>query len=216
MNNNLNSINTLENYWKRALASSEKLSPISEEVFLDLTKAYGQPGRFYHNLDHIQQVLVAIEEMSFLTQNTQTLFLAAWFHDFVYDPKSSDNEEKSAAQADIYLKQLHLPNCSIKRVVELILITKKHLPKSNDIDQYILLDADLAILGTKPNIYQNYAQGIRQEYAWVPEEEYRYKRQKVLLSFLDRKRLYFTNHCWHKLEASARKNIESEIAHLAT
>lgn len=48
----------------------------------------------------------------------------------------------------------------------------------------VLLDADLAIPGSSEPVYQSYARQIRQEYAWVPEAEYRQGRRRVLENFL--------------------------------
>ncbi len=201
----------LKYYWEKTLALLARKSEVTNQVFLDLTRAYSAPGRFYHNLEHIEQVLIIIDQMSFLSSNTTALLLAAWFHDFVYDSKAQDNEEKSAIETEIYLRKLNLPISLIKAVTELILITKKHLPQIGNIDQYIFLDADLAILGATSSIYQSYAHKIRQEYAWVPQEEYKQKRQEILQVFLDRERIYFTEYCYHKFETQARKNIEGEI-----
>lgn len=214
MNNDLNSIANLKDYWKKTLIPLVSKPEATEPVFLGLLRAYSAPHRFYHNLEHLEQVLRVIEEMSFLSRNTTALLLAAWFHDFVYDSTNQNNEEKSAAEAEVCLGKLKLPISLIKTVRELILITKKHWPQTGDIDQYILLDADLAIFGTAPVIYQSYLQKVRQEYAWVPIEEYRKKRQEILQIFLDRDRIYFTDYWCDKFEAQARKNIEAEIAYL--
>jgi hypothetical protein len=59
--------------------------------------------------------------------------------------------------------------------------------------------------------YRDYAAKIRQEYAWVPEPQYRDGRRRVLESFLSRPRIY--HHLGH-LEASARRNVATEIGRL--
>ena len=75
----------------------------------------------------------------------------------------------------------------------------------------MLIDSDLAILGASESAYQAYANQIRQEYAWVPETDYRMGRRKVLERFLARPRIF---HYLADLEASARRNIAAEISRL--
>jgi len=201
-----------------------QVSPrFSQKVFLDLVRAYSTVGRFYHTLEHIQLVLKVIEEIrrqstpqTLLVINLPAIQLAAWFHDVIYDSKSKDNEEKSAEYAAATLTRLGIPINTVECVKNLILHTKNHQAPSTDIDSQILLDADLAILGASELEYKTYAQGIRQEYAWVADELYRMIRIQVLQIFLQRERIYLTPQLFGKLEAKARLNLQAEIAALSS
>jgi len=93
----------------------------------------------------------------------------------------------------------------------LILKTKTH-DAGDDPDAEVFLDADLAILGANEAAYRIYAEQIRQEYAWVPESEYRTGRRQILTKFLTRPRLF---HLLTHLEEPARRNLAAEIAQLA-
>jgi predicted metal-dependent HD superfamily phosphohydrolase len=95
-------------------------------------------------------------------------------------------------------------------VASLILKTKTH-DACEDVDAQVLLDADLAVLGATEPAYRTYADQIRQEYAWVPEPEYRIGRRRVLERFLARPRIF---HLLALLEERARRNIAEEIAGL--
>src|SRR6185436_9293929 len=64
-----------------------------------LTAAYAEPQRHYHNQQHIAECLAEFDRARHLTQQPVELELALWFHDAVYEPKASDNEEQSAALA---------------------------------------------------------------------------------------------------------------------
>ncbi|MEO1764559.1 MAG: hypothetical protein AAFR83_21960, partial [Cyanobacteria bacterium J06629_18] len=75
----------------------------------------------------------------------------------------------------------------------------------------ILLDADLAILGSNPTEYSKYTNAIRQEYIWVPETEYFAARKKILENFLQRKNIYLTQFMQQTREKVARINLETEI-----
>jgi predicted metal-dependent HD superfamily phosphohydrolase len=139
------------------------------------------------------------------------LHFAVWFHDAVYDAKRGDNEEQSAAYAMAVLKQGGALPALLPIIEHLILATKPHPADAGDTDCQVLLDADLAVLGSSPEGYDRYAQAIRQEYAWVSESDYRTGRKKVLEGFLQRERLYHTQRLFDQLEQPARENLRREI-----
>ena len=125
--------------------------------------------------------------------------------------KAKDNEEKSAEYAMEILSSLSIPSDVIKNVKKLILQTKNHCASNTDFNAQVLLDADLAILGSNPGEYSKYAQEIRQEYIWVPETEYFAARKKILETFLQRKNIYFTQFMQERREKIARINLEIEM-----
>lgn len=79
----------------------------------------------------------------------------------------------------------------------------------------ILLDADLAILGTGRRTYQAYSLTIRQEYSWVEEAEYKTGRIAVLQQFLSRPNLYFTPQMQSARQNQAIDNLQWELAQFA-
>ena len=72
----------------------------------------------------------------------------------------------------------------------------------------------MAILAANPVQYREYANSIRQEYAWVSEAEYIVGRAHVLESFLQRQRIYFTTLMFEVAEKPARCNLNAEIQSL--
>ncbi len=216
-------LKTLPSQWNKLLQAFDVEPRVSQKIFLDLVNAYSSPHRFYHSLEHIQQVLDTIEEIHRHTQletlldiNFPLIQLAAWFHDAIYDPKSNNNEEKSADYAESALRELKIPITQIEQVKLLILSTKTHQASLADKNCQILLDADLSILGSSPSNYQSYAKAIRQEYSWVTDEVYQIKRQQILQSFLQRQRIYFTNVLFLTLEQRARNNLKLELLALSS
>jgi predicted metal-dependent HD superfamily phosphohydrolase len=181
-------------------------------LFRLLTNAYSKPDRHYHNLQHLDRVLTTIDR--FTLQDPIAVKLAAWFHDFVYNPQAADNELQSAKLASELLTELKLAPTTIDRVHHLILATHGHQIDPTDLDRSIFLDADLAILGTPPDQYQIYARSIRQEYSWVADTAYSTGRIQVLESFLSRDRLFCTDLLLNELESQARFNLSQEIAEL--
>jgi predicted metal-dependent HD superfamily phosphohydrolase len=187
-----------------------------DRIFQLLVAAYTKPERHYHNLQHIHQILTIIDRFGDRVQNYISVYLSAWFHDFVYDPQVSDNENQSANAAKELLLNIGISKDLIDRVKQIILATQGHRGDPNDPDLCIFLDADLAILGTTPVEYLAYARSIRCEYSWVSDAAYQVGRIRVLESFLQRDRLYYTDLLFNELESIARLNIQQEIAALLT
>ncbi|WP_347335917.1 hypothetical protein [Bradyrhizobium murdochi] len=59
-----------------------------------LITAYTAPGRHYHNLSHIEDCLAALARVDNLSAaEREILTEAIWWHDVVYDPTRSDNDQ---------------------------------------------------------------------------------------------------------------------------
>jgi predicted metal-dependent HD superfamily phosphohydrolase len=200
--------------WRKLLPGVGADPVAGERVFTELAEAYGQPGRSYHNLDHVSSVLAEVEAQARRARDPAALRFAAWFHDAVYDPRAADNEERSATWAERVLGEMGVTRPTAEAVRRLILLTKSHRAGPDDADGHILLDADLAVLGAPVAEYRAYSRAIRQEYAWVPEDAYRAGRGRVLRSFLARERIYLTPAAMAALEGPARRNLEAELREL--
>src|SRR5262249_17863712 len=126
---------------------------------------------------------------------------------------ANDNEERSADMARAALGELAVAPQLIDRVEQLILATKTHRT-DGDPGAEVLLDADLAILGSDPARYDWYADAIRREYAWVPESAYRPGRPRIWQQFLDRAGIYRTPPMQSAREDQARANLRREMVRL--
>ena len=60
-------------------------------------------------------------------------------------------------------------------------------------DEALLLDIDLSILGRDRSRFDEYAEQIRREFAWVPDDAFRSGREAVLGDFLGRERIFVTS-----------------------
>lgn len=206
----------LKSGW-RALASMYAGGEAAAERWLDvLTRAYSDPGRHYHNLRHVAEVLRLLEQFESDAADYPAVRFAAWFHDAVYDTRGNTNEEESAALAAQALGELKVPTSGITLTQRLILATKRHEAEGDLPAAGLFLDADLAILGATDETYLAYSEAIRREYSWVPDAAYREGRLKVLNSFLARERLYFTEPLAERFEARARSNMSNEMRILST
>ena len=196
-------------HWHNLLRTWSVAPIQADQKFDDVRTAHAGLGRFYHTLDHVLAVLATVESLAPQANNPNAVKLAAWLHDVIYDSQASDNEERSAEYAKRLCDELAIPEGH--RVAALIRKTKTH-DAGDDVDAQVLLDADLAILGTSESDYQAYAEKIRREYACVPETEYRKGRRQVLATFLTRPRIF---HFLSHLEEPARRNLAAEIVRLA-
>lgn len=176
---------------------------------------YSEAHRFYHNLSHIRAMLEAAEKFKDNLADYDSVRLAVWFHDAVYEPQAKTNEAESAALAVTILSALNFSKEQIEQVEKMILATEKHDASGLDADGKLFLDLDLGILAAGKEIYQRYSEAIRKEYSFVPENLYREKRREVLQSFLQRQNIYYTGELRELLEERARKNIANEIKELS-
>jgi predicted metal-dependent HD superfamily phosphohydrolase len=181
------SIETWSALWRRLGARSDPRLPHQE-----ITRAYSEPHRHYHTLEHIAHALTLFDGARASVRDADAAELALWLHDFVYDPRAKDNEARSAAYAARILHAGGLPSHVAERVTALIMVTR-HLASPDDPDAQYVVDADLAICN---------------------EAERREGRTRVLRAFLDRPRIYLTRE-FLRFEGPARANLERSLRHLA-
>jgi len=199
--------------------SNDILPQQIELLWQDIAVRYTEPQRAYHTLDHIEQLMMQLKNIKLSLSEPNTIALALYYHDIVYDPTRSDNEQKSAEYAVEALSP-YLSSTRCQDIYALIMITASHqIDKSINSVKYndaaYLLDMDLSILGAPWSTYEQYAQAVRQEYAHVIDMDYRHGRTAVLQGLLAHPRLYLTDYYYERLEAQARGNINREITLLA-
>jgi predicted metal-dependent HD superfamily phosphohydrolase len=182
-------------------------------TFAQLAAAYAEPGRAYHTADHIRDCLAELDSSRLLAQHPDEVEAALWFHDAVYLPGGSDNEEQSADLARTALADANVPEAVAGRVATLILTTK-HTTLPDAPDEKLTCDIDLSILGRDSMIFDDFERRIRREYAWVPEPIYRRERSAVLAGFLRRHSIYQTDQFRRQYEVPARANLKRLIAEL--
>jgi predicted metal-dependent HD superfamily phosphohydrolase len=90
----------------------------------------------------------------------------------------------------------------------------RHNAVSRDVDEQILVDVDLSILGASPERFDEYEQQVREEYSWVPDVLFRRKRRSVLTEFLEWPTIFNTAGFINRYEAQARANLERSIKRL--
>ena len=181
-----------------------------------LAAAYGGPGRGYHDLGHLAEVLDRLEELAAAGEEFDGLEvrLAAWFHDGVYDGEPGA-EERSARWAEEALPRHGLDPARVREVARLVRLTERHDPAPGDRNGAVLSDADLAVLAAPVERYEEYVAGVRREYAAVPEEAFRRGRRAVLEALAAQDPLFRSTAGRRAWEDAARANLARELARLS-
>lgn len=179
-----------------------------------LLEVYTAEGRYYHDARHVAKCLEWLQRMRHLAQRPGEIAVAIWFHDAVYDPRRSDNEERSADWARQFLQSSKAAPEITRRITEMILATKTHDVPSGD--GALMMDIDLSILGTDETAFDAFERDVHREYAWVAEEKYRAGRATILQEFLDRNPIYQIREMRDLLEQTAKKNLARRIKELRT
>lgn len=181
----------------------------------DLLRRYAEPHRRYHDVQHLDSVLHHVEDLAELAADPTAVRLAAWFHDASYEPARTDNEEASAALAELLLPTVNISLAQTAEVARLVRLTTTHAPSDGDLNGAVLCDADLAILGSEPANYLQYTQQIRAEYQQYDDVAFALGRRQVLVALLEQPQLFRTSIGIARWEAAARANITAELADLA-
>ena len=183
----------------------------------DVVARHREPHRRYHGVRHVTWVVRHVHELAAEVplRDDAAVVAAAFFHDAVYDPRATDNEERSAQLAERVLGELGWPEDRRRAVGAMVRATAGHAaPDGADADVAVLLDADLAVLGAEPAAYQAYVTGVRAEYAHVDPAAWRAGRGQVLRDLLGRRPLYATAPGRARWASRAAANMTAELATL--
>lgn len=189
--------------------------PDSAGTYSALIDAYSEGHRHYHTCEHIDHCLQQLDSVPGLAQDAAEVELALWFHDAVYDPYASDNEERSAGLACELLSRNGAGPDRVQRVRAHILATRHEALAELD-DSKLVVDIDLSILGVDSRSYARFETNVRREYRWVPAAIFRRKRAEILESFLARPQIYGTEPFRTRYELAARENLRRAISDLRT
>jgi pantetheine-phosphate adenylyltransferase len=139
---------------------------------------YSEPHRHYHTAEHLLHVLDFLEKHN---KVDDALFLAAVYHDAVYDPRRTDNEERSAKLFSKEAREAGIDKAKIDVVCTMIRDTKDHVPSIPA--SLPLIEADLDILDQPLETLIKYEHQVYREYQYVSYRDYKPARIKTLKKF---------------------------------
>lgn len=215
MNNEL-----LKSIWDSVMENHGICKNISNMFFEKVIEKYNESGRFHHNCPHLIYMHSNISVLSTKVSNVNLdiLSMAMFYHDVIYNPASTTNEQDSYDMAIGHLKIMRFDENFIKQVGELVLLTIDHeinpeLTVPLEI-QKIFLDSDMAILASDEKMYMEYSKNVRKEYYCIPKDKYNEGRILFLESALKKEKLFFTDSMNDEFLIKARENIKNEIDYL--
>jgi predicted metal-dependent HD superfamily phosphohydrolase len=175
------------------------------------------PGRTFHNLKHLVDVLARVDELNEETHEPDLVRLAAWYHGAIFDAadrkayanRGGEDEIASARLAYDELIELGVSEHKAHRVHDLVVALVRHNPNPHDVDCAVLCDADLAMLASEPQRYKAYLHDVRAEYAHLPVHDYVQARLRILDKLLGRPSL-FSSPMGAAWEEAARQNLQAE------
>lgn len=197
-----------------ALAHRAGVTSGVAQLYRALAAAWAEPHRRYHTTEHLVDCLAQLDAAPDDGADRVAVEAALWFHDAVYQPGARDNEARSAEWAERALVGAGATGEIATEVARLVRLSD-HAEPPTDPSGRLLCDVDLAILGSAPAAYAAYERGIRAEYAWVPEPEFRAGRRRVLERLLSRDPLFSTPHFRRRYETTARGNLARALERLS-
>ena len=165
---------------------------INSSVFKEkILTPYYEPHRYFHTYEvHIAKLLSKIHKDYFIHNRfteaeIEILVFACWFHDIVYDPRKTNNEEASVDYlkeifGDVFVRTDDSYK-TIKKIIEdvslIILDTKKHIPTTPLSEVFCVYD--MSDLYSEENLAETEYQ-IFKEYQCYPVELYKAGRIQFL------------------------------------
>jgi predicted metal-dependent HD superfamily phosphohydrolase len=180
------------------------------ELWNEIALKYTAPRRHYHNLMHLENLLALLVPLKNEIAEWNTVLFSLYYHDVIYNPLKTNNEENSAAFAVYRMRAIDVPEQIIENTSKQILATKKH-DACADNDTNLFTDADLSILGQPWEVYIDYYKQVRKEYALFPDIIYKPGRRKVLQHFLQMDNIFKTRFFNSRFELQAKENLKKEL-----
>lgn len=198
--------------------SSGTPAVLDERVLDLLERAYADPPRAYHSLEHIVEVARHFADIACegLWKQPREVYLAMLFHDAIYRADRADNEAESASLLQRSVDgERASPPVDLDRAAELVTLTAMHGrlgPSDVAGDAALFLDCDMAILGAPAERYDAFEAAIAVEYASAPPDLYRAGRRAFLARLARSPRIFVSDRFHTALDAPARENLARALS----
>lgn len=177
---------------------------------------YAAPGRFYHDIHHIHEMLRAFslwqKSENFSEEDVVLIEAAIWLHDAYYDPLSpGDNEIRSAAMVETF-GDCFTPHQG-QQLADAILATAHHTADQEHLSPLSqwLLDLDLSNLGASEEVFlrQSGRACKELEVAGMPRPAIGLGQNRWAHAMLSRRRIFYNQGPFELYEKTARKNLKA-------
>lgn len=192
-----------EALWRRCspLGPSAKTT----QVWKDLANRYSENHRYYHNKSHLVFCLQQLDSAAPFIDDADTVEMAVWFHDIVFDPMARDNEQRSAALFEIAGKADFAVRF-LRSVSEIIIATKHNHAPDQESTAY-MLDIDLSSMGLPWEHFFQDTIDIHTELSGIPEKRIYSDKLEFFNALLKRPNIFYTRYFSTCYEEQARENM---------
>ena len=154
-----------------------------EELKSQVAMHINAPYRYYHNMDHIEDIIAHVLDSNFDEHMKDLGILFALYHDIVYLPWNTDNEEKSIELMKVIIPSKYRKH--LDAIEELIRYSKYAWEDSSKLPEWVwdILKFDIwGLISYGVDIPKNEF-AIFKEYQFVDFDVYKKKRIEVLKAF---------------------------------
>ena len=192
------------NLWRRCRIDSRVADP--EAAFAVLVRHYGEPWRRYHTAEHLEACLLHFDAARDHMEEPDTVEIALWYHDAIYDVRRGDNEERSAK---LFLETVDGAADSgfCSRVWDLIMVTQ-HMDPPDQVDARYIVDIDLSSFGQEWEAFMSDSRKVRAELTHLSDAEFNGSQLKFLRKLRNRKNFYSSEYFRSRYEGRARANLD--------
>lgn len=204
--------------WHRGRLTQSQSALDTTALFEDVVRAYGEPGRRYHSMEHIEHCIRQLElvqrelgpSAGLEGDQVDAVEFGIWYHDVVYVTRAKDNEARSA---DLFAQIAEgvLDAARIDDVHRIIMATL-HLAKPHQADECLMVDIDLSSFGMKWDHFRRDSVAVRTEMGHQSEAEFSRGHARFLNNLMARDSVYSTEFFRDLYETRARENIERYLS----
>lgn len=180
--------------------------------WLRIHQAYNHPSRYYHNMNHVYEMLLMLDEhlgdLDVISENNYyVLMLAIIYHDFYNGVKDAENKSAFEATIYYYLKAKKPTMENGELLGEAIRATQDH--QSDNILIQWLIDFDLYRLTCPGDVW---SPAIRLEYPQHSDKIFNAGRKAILEKFYNREPIFY--HLGYKDNLKAYNSLFDQIREL--
>ncbi len=186
----------------------------SGECFDEIERHYNESHRCYHTPGHVKHCLGQFDDARPAMDQPDTVELAIWYHDVIYDIGAADNELQSAR---LFARRARgiMPARTIDAVHDLIMVTVHNECVPATLDQGFMVDIDLSSFGLPWSRFLRDSVAVRQEYPHMSDAEFYPKQREFLAALIEREHFCYTEFFRARHERRARENIERYLDELS-
>lgn len=173
-------------------------------------------GRSFHNARYLSSVLEHLDKLEGAATDPAALRVAFAYRGAQEEVgwEDADIEGVPAAVPQITsperLAQLGVEPDQVARIQELVAQLSSHQPDPHDLDAKIIIDADMAVLASPPQLYRKLLEGLRSEVPHMDSAVFLRHRRRAIKRLLSRRNVFFSpiGRQWDQV---ARENLEAEL-----